>query len=42
VNRYNPAKDFYGKRGFTIVYTEDIDIGGGYFMNDYVMRKVIV
>jgi GNAT superfamily N-acetyltransferase len=41
VNRYNPAKDFYEKRGFTIAYTEDIDIGGGYWMNDYVMRKIL-
>lgn len=39
VNRYNPAIGFYEKMGFTVAYTEDIDIGGGYFMNDYVMRK---
>ena len=39
VNRYNSAKDFYEKMGFTIAYTEDIDIGNGYWMNDYVMRK---
>jgi GNAT superfamily N-acetyltransferase len=38
VNRYNKAKDFYEKMGFTIAYEEDIAIGP-YWMNDYVMRK---
>jgi N-acetylglutamate synthase-like GNAT family acetyltransferase len=38
VNRYNKAKDFYEKMGFTIAYEEDIPIGP-YWMNDYVMRK---
>jgi GNAT superfamily N-acetyltransferase len=38
VNRYNNAKDFYEKMGFTIAYEEDIPIGP-YWMNDYVMRK---
>jgi GNAT superfamily N-acetyltransferase len=38
VNRYNNAKNFYEKMGFTIVYEEDIVIGP-YWMNDYVMRK---
>jgi GNAT superfamily N-acetyltransferase len=39
VNRYNKARAFYEHRGFTILYDEDIDIGSGYFMNDYVMEK---
>jgi RsiW-degrading membrane proteinase PrsW (M82 family)/ribosomal protein S18 acetylase RimI-like enzyme len=39
VNRYNKAKSFYEKLGFVVERTEDIDIGGGYFMNDYVMEK---
>lgn len=39
VNRNNPAKDFYEKLGFAIIREEDIDIGNGYFMNDYVMEK---
>ncbi len=39
VNRYNKAVDFYGKAGFEIFKEEDIDIGRGYFMNDYVMEK---
>jgi N-acetylglutamate synthase-like GNAT family acetyltransferase len=38
VNRYNKAKSFYEKMGFTVIYEEDIPIGP-YFMNDYVMRK---
>jgi GNAT superfamily N-acetyltransferase len=39
VNRYNPAKAFYEKMGYTVSYEEDIDIGSGYWMNDYVMGK---
>ncbi len=41
VNRYNPALNFYEKMGFAIAYTEDIEIGNGYQMNDYVMRKIL-
>ncbi len=39
VNKFNPARKFYEKQGFMIVREEDIDIGQGYFMNDYVMEK---
>jgi ribosomal protein S18 acetylase RimI-like enzyme len=39
VNRNNSARNFYEKMGFTVIKEEDIDIGGGYFMNDYVMEK---
>ena len=39
VNRHNPARSFYERLGFSIVLEEDIDIGNGYFMNDYVMRR---
>jgi ribosomal protein S18 acetylase RimI-like enzyme len=38
VNRYNKAKDFYEKLGFTVFKTADFDIGNGYFMNDYIME----
>ena len=38
VNRYNKALKFYEKLGFTISYTEDIDIGNGFLMEDYVME----
>lgn len=39
VNRQNAAFHFYIKLGFKITKEEDIDIGSGYFMNDYVMEK---
>jgi ribosomal protein S18 acetylase RimI-like enzyme len=39
VKRDNPAKSFYEKMGFSIIGEEDIDIGKGYFMEDYVMEK---
>jgi ribosomal protein S18 acetylase RimI-like enzyme len=38
VNRHNRALHFYEKQGFKIIREEDIDIGEGYFMNDYVME----
>jgi diamine N-acetyltransferase len=37
VNRNNPAKDFYGKMGFTILKEEDVDLGNGVIQEDYVM-----
>jgi diamine N-acetyltransferase len=40
VNRYNKARFFYEKLGFEIISEEDIPIGE-YWMNDYVMRKVL-
>jgi GNAT superfamily N-acetyltransferase len=40
VNKYNPAKRFYEKMGYQVVYEEDIPIGP-YWMNDFVMRKVL-
>ncbi len=39
VNRNNNAKDFYLKAGFIIKETVDLDIGNGFFMNDYIMEK---
>ena len=39
VNRYNKARSFYEKLGFIVVKEEDIDIGSGYFMIDFVMEK---
>ncbi|WP_432711850.1 GNAT family N-acetyltransferase [Pedobacter sp.] len=41
VNRANNAKEFYEKAGFVIKETVDIEIGNGFFMNDYVMAKAI-
>ncbi len=40
VNRYNsPAIGFYKKMGFVETGVEDIEIGNGYFMNDYVFSR---
>ncbi|MCX6199846.1 MAG: GNAT family N-acetyltransferase [Bacteroidetes bacterium] len=40
VNRTNyKAINFYLKLGFVIETVGDFDIGGGYFMNDFVMRR---
>jgi ribosomal protein S18 acetylase RimI-like enzyme len=41
VNRNNKAKDFYLKGGFKIKETVDVNIGNGFFMNDYVMELPI-
>ena len=41
VNRYNKAKQFYEKQGFVVKYEDDIDIGNGYFMNDYIMELAL-
>ena len=41
VNRYNPSVNFYLKTGFTKAGEEDINIGNGYLMEDYIMRKEI-
>ncbi|MFT3679082.1 MAG: GNAT family N-acetyltransferase [Ferruginibacter sp.] len=38
VNRHNKALYFYEKLGFKIIAEEDIDIGDGFYMNDYVME----
>ena len=38
VNRTNPAVNFYQKIGFEIEESIDLDIGNGYFMNDYRMK----
>jgi diamine N-acetyltransferase len=39
VNRQNPALHFYLKKGFDITEEADLDIGQGFFMNDYIMTK---
>jgi len=39
VNRYNKARQFYEKMGFSVIREEDVDIGNNYFMNDFVMEK---
>ena len=39
VNRYNEAKAMYERLGFKVIGEEDIDIGEGFFMNDFIMEK---
>jgi GNAT superfamily N-acetyltransferase len=39
VNRFNKAFAFYQNLGFQIVAEEDISIGQGYLMEDYIMEK---
>ena len=41
VNRTNPAVGFYKLKGFYIDQEIDLDIGNGYFMNDYLMKMKI-
>jgi diamine N-acetyltransferase len=38
VNRFNKAVDFYRHIGFSIIGEEDIDIGSGFLMEDYIME----
>jgi ribosomal protein S18 acetylase RimI-like enzyme len=40
VNRFNKAVSFYKHIGFTILFEENIDIGNGFLMEDYVMELV--
>ncbi len=42
VNRENSAVNFYLKNGFTIIKEEDFDIGNGFLMNDFIMKKKII
>lgn len=39
VNRNNKAINFYKKMGFDFHATENIDIGNGFVMEDYIMNK---
>lgn len=38
VNKRNPSVAFYKKNGFTILEEEMLDIGNGFFMDDYIMQ----
>ncbi|GAB6010219.1 GNAT family N-acetyltransferase [Dysgonomonas reticulitermitis] len=40
VNRFNKALDFYKRIGFEVVKSEDIDIGNGFLMEDFVLYKL--
>jgi diamine N-acetyltransferase len=39
VNKNNTAKEFYERLGFKEVEQVKLDIGKGYFMDDYIMEK---
>ena len=41
VNRFNSAKLFYEKQGFTVLRSEDILLDFGYVMEDYVLIKTL-
>ncbi|MET4082364.1 ribosomal protein S18 acetylase RimI-like enzyme [Pedobacter sp. UYP30] len=41
VNKFNKARFFYEKLGFEIIEDVKIDIGGGFFMDDFVMEKKV-
>jgi len=41
VNRYNKARQFYERIGFAVTREEDVPIGKGYFVNDYVMEMAV-
>jgi diamine N-acetyltransferase len=38
VNRFNKSVDFYKHVGFSVTGEENIDIGKGYLMEDYIME----
>tara|TARA_B100001105_G_C22224764_1_gene371251 strand:+ start:165 stop:662 length:498 start_codon:yes stop_codon:yes gene_type:complete len=42
VNRFNKAVNFYKKAGFEKAGEEDINIGNGYLMEDFIMKKELV
>lgn len=42
VNRFNKAQYFYKKLGFEVQYQENIEIGNGYLMEDFVMEKKLL
>jgi diamine N-acetyltransferase len=39
VNRYNKAVQYYIRQGYSVVGQEDIDIGSGFLMEDFIMEK---
>lgn len=41
VNRHNRAQKFYEALGFQVIDNQNIDIGSGYLMEDFVMCKIL-
>jgi len=42
VNRQNRAVQFYERMDFSIIASEDIDIGNGFLMQDFIMQKPLI
>lgn len=42
VNKQNAAKNFYSRMGFKIAKEIKLDIGNGFFMDDYIMELELV
>lgn len=42
VNRFNKAIDFYKRMGFDFHSSENIEIGNGFLMEDYIMNKNLI
>jgi ribosomal protein S18 acetylase RimI-like enzyme len=42
VNRHNKAVGFYKNMGFSVLKEELLDIGGGHYMDDYVMELNLI
>jgi GNAT superfamily N-acetyltransferase len=42
VNRNNKSLEFYLGNGFVIKEEKDFDIGGGYFMNDFILSLPLI
>ena len=42
VNRNNKFLEFYKSQGFQIKEEKDFDVGGGYFMNDYILSLAVI
>ena len=42
VNRNNKFLEFYMSQGFQIKEEKDFDVGGGYFMNDYILSLAVI
>lgn len=39
VNRFNRARLFYERLGFAVIAEENIDIGNGFWMEDFIMER---
>jgi diamine N-acetyltransferase len=42
VNRHNKARGFYESMGFSLLKEDKVDIGNGFFMDDYVLVMKLI